>query len=167
MKIVDLSIDKVVPYDNNPRNNDDAVDSVAESIRQFGFKVPMILDKDNVIIAGHTRLKAAQKLGLETVPVIYADDLTEEQVKAFRLADNKTGELAEWDFALLESELKEIFNINMADFGFDEKEFSEVSDDEIVEDEVPELPEEPVANRGGGMAIRTSPTYVWRQHQRS
>lgn len=142
LKIVDLSIDKVVPYDNNPRNNDDAVDSVAESIRQFGFKVPMILDKDNVIIAGHTRLKAAQKLGLKTVPVIYADDLTEEQVKAFRLADNKTGELAEWDFALLESELKEITGIDMQEFGFLVKEIVQITSESNIENHYAESKKE-------------------------
>lgn len=91
MKIIEMPISELVPYANNPRNNDNAVDAVAASIREFGFKVPIIVDKDNVIVAGHTRLKAAEKLGLSSVPVIRADNLTEEQVKAFRLADNKTG----------------------------------------------------------------------------
>lgn len=128
MKIVELPISKIVPYANNPRDNDGAVDAVAASIREFGFKVPIIVDKDNVIVAGHTRIKAAEKLGLSAVPVIRADDLTEEQVNAFRLADNKTSELAEWDFSKLKEELSEIKGIDMAEFGFlvDEiKEFKE------------------------------------------
>lgn len=84
--LVSLNINQLKPYENNPRINDKAVDAVAASIKEFGFKVPIIIDKNNVIVAGHTRLKAAQKLGLEEVPVIVADDLTEEQIKAFRLA---------------------------------------------------------------------------------
>lgn len=106
MKIIDFKIDSLKEYKNNPRFNDAAVVKVAASIKEFGFKVPIVVDKDNVIIAGHTRLKAAKSLGLDTVPCIIADDLTEEQVKAFRLADNKTGELAEWDIEKLHEELK-------------------------------------------------------------
>lgn len=100
-----ININDLIPYENNPRINDNAVDAVANSIKEFGFKVPIVVDKNNVIVAGHTRLKAAQKLGLEEVPVIVADDLTEEQIKAFRLADNKVSELADWDFSKLEEEL--------------------------------------------------------------
>lgn len=96
-KIIEKKIEEVVPYENNPRNNDKAVKFVANSIKQFGFKVPIIIDKNGVIVAGHTRLKAAKKLGMKMVPCIVADDLNEEQVKAFRLADNKTGEAAGWD----------------------------------------------------------------------
>ena len=120
MQIVYRNTAELIPYANNPRNNDKAVDAVAASIRDFGFKIPIVVDSDGVIVAGHTRLKAAQKLGLESVPVIVADDLTEDQVKAFRLADNKTAELAEWDFETLEKELDEI-KIDMSDFGFDFK----------------------------------------------
>lgn len=108
----------LVPYEKNPRHNENAVDAVAKSIEQFGFKVPIVIDTDNVIVAGHTRLKAAKKLGLEVVPCIVADDLTEEQIKAFRLADNKVGELATWDFDLLDQELADISGIDMSDFGF-------------------------------------------------
>lgn len=90
MQIEEMRVADLIPYENNPRKNDEAVEAVAASIKEFGFKVPIIVDADNVIIAGHTRLKAAQLLGMETVPVIRADDLTDEQVKAFRLADNKT-----------------------------------------------------------------------------
>ena len=108
MDIVEMKITDIIPYENNPRRNDEAVDKVALSISSFGFKVPIILDKNNVIVAGHTRLKAAEKLGLTTVPTIRADDLTDDQIKAFRLADNKVSEFAEWDFEALEKELDSI-----------------------------------------------------------
>ena len=124
-----MAVDVINPYENNPRKNEEAVDKVAESIKAFGFKVPIIVDKDNVIVAGHTRLKAAKKLGMNTVPVILADDLNEEQIKAFRLADNKTAEFAEWDFEKLESELDGIADIDMSAFGF-----SIPDDDEEDED---------------------------------
>lgn len=122
MQIFEMQPSELIPYENNPRHNDGAVDAVAESIKQFGFKVPIVIDKDNIIIAGHTRHKAALKLGLDAVPVIRADDLTDEQVRAFRLADNKTAELAEWDESMLEEELAAIDGIDMADFGFEEDE---------------------------------------------
>ena len=116
MKIEYKNIDEVIPYENNPRKNDDAVDYVANSIKEFGFKVPIIVDKNNVIVTGHTRLKAAQKLGLEKVPVIYADDLSEDQIKAFRIADNKVSEFSTWDLDKLNIELEDI-DIDMSDFG--------------------------------------------------
>lgn len=120
MQIKEIAIEKIKPYNKNPRKNDKAVDAVKNSIISFGFKVPIVIDKDNVIIAGHTRLKAAQKLNLQVVPCVIADDLTPEQVRAFRLADNKTAELADWNFALLDSEIKAINDvIYMGDFGFD------------------------------------------------
>lgn len=119
MKIVEKNINELVMYENNPRKNDEAVKYVAESISQFGFKVPVIVDKDNVIVAGHTRVKAARKLKLQTVPCIVADDLTPEQIKAFRLADNKVSEFSEWDLDLLNIELDNICDIDMADFGFE------------------------------------------------
>lgn len=120
MQIKDIMLGDLVEYENNPRNNDGAVQAVAESIKEFGFKVPIVVDCDGVIVAGHTRYKAAELLGLETVPCIIADDLTPEQVRAFRLADNKTGELAEWDFNALEAELFALSeDFNMDDFGFD------------------------------------------------
>ena len=118
MEVVMMPIEELVPYENNPRKNDEAVSKVAESIREFGFKVPIIVDKDNVIVAGHTRLKAAIKLRLSEVPVIRADDLSEEQVRAFRLADNKTSEFAEWDTEKLLEELEKISDIDMENFGF-------------------------------------------------
>ena len=117
MQIIYKKIDEVIPYENNPRKNEQAVDYVAKSIKEFGFKNPIIIDKNNVIVAGHTRVLAAKKLGLKEVPTIMADDLTEEQVKAFRLADNKVAEFAEWDEDLLKMELDDI-DIDMEDFGF-------------------------------------------------
>ena len=119
MDIVEKKLADIKPYEKNPRKNDNAVDTVANSISQFGFKVPIVIDKDNVIVCGHTRYKASKKLGLEVVPCVIADDLTEEQIKAYRLADNKVSELAEWDIDLLGEELDDIFNIDMSDFGFD------------------------------------------------
>lgn len=118
MEIIVKKIEEIIPYENNPRRNDEAVDYVAKSIKEFGFKVPIIIDKDNVIVTGHTRLKAAKKLGFKEVPCIMADDLSDEQIKAFRLADNKVGEFSEWDIDLLNVELDNIFNIDMNNFGF-------------------------------------------------
>lgn len=116
------SVDELIPYVNNPRQNDDAVDAVASSIKNFGFKVPIVVDGQNEIVNGHTRLKAAKKLGLSQVPVIIANDLTPEQIKAFRLADNKVGEIASWDENALAVELEELDNLDfdMSDFGFEE-----------------------------------------------
>lgn len=148
MEILTKSITEIKPYDKNPRKNDASVDKVAESIKQFGFKVPLVIDKNNIIVTGHTRYKAAKKLGLKEVPCIMADDLTDEQIKAYRLADNKVGEFSEWDFGLLEEELDEIFDIDMSDFGF-----ADVMEDEepveVQEDDFDgELPEEPNAKPG-------------------
>ena len=119
MNIVEKDINELVMYENNPRKNDEAVKYVANSIEEFGFKVPIIVDKDNVIVAGHTRLKAAKKLKIDKVPCIVADDLTDEQIKAFRLADNKVAEFAVWDDILLNIELADINSVDMEDFGFD------------------------------------------------
>lgn len=138
MRIVEKNIDDLKPYENNPRHNDNAVGPVAESIAAFGFKVPIIIDRDGVIIAGHTRHKAAQKLGLKKVPCIIASDLTPEQIKAFRLADNKVGELATWNMNLEFLELSELDKINfdMVRFGFDPIQNKDRG--EIIEDEPPE-----------------------------
>nr|DAZ56822.1 MAG TPA: ParB protein [Caudoviricetes sp.] len=119
LKVEYRNVAGLIPYVNNPRLNDGAVDAVAASIKEFGFKVPIVVDSDGVIVAGHTRLKAAKKLGLDSVPVIVADDLSPEQVKAFRLADNRVGELAEWDLGKLDIELGEIPDIDMGSFGFE------------------------------------------------
>ena len=118
LKIEYLPIGELKPYENNPRKNDEAVRYVANSIKEFGFKVPIIITKDREIVAGHTRLKAAKCLKMKEVPCIIADDLTEEQIKAFRLADNKVAEFAEWDWATLDSELAEVAQIDMSMFGF-------------------------------------------------
>ncbi len=121
MKIVHRNINDLIPYENNPRNNDAAVAIVAESIRQFGFKVPIIIDKNGVIVAGHTRLKAADQIGLDTIPCVVADDLDDDQIKALRLADNKAAEIATWKMDLLDIELQELLgsDIDMEIFGFE------------------------------------------------
>lgn len=138
MEIIMKQTEDLQAYKYNPRDNDNAVDVVAESIKEFGFKVPIIIDREGVIIAGHTRLRAAKRLGIREVPCIVADDLTPEQIKAFRLADNKTSEFAEWDFAALERELEELtaFDVDMSKFGFDEV-FGEDAEEE--EEEKPEI----------------------------
>ena len=119
MEIQNIKLEDLKPYEKNPRKNDEAVKYVVNSIREFGFKVPIIIDKNNIIVAGHTRYKAAQKLGLKEVPCIIADDLTDEQIKAFRLADNKVAEQANWENGLLMKELDELFGkFDMSDFGF-------------------------------------------------
>lgn len=119
LEIVYRSINEIKPYEKNPRKNRKAVEATAESIKEFGFKNPIILDKNNYIVAGHTRYEAVKILGIEIVPCIYADDLKPEQIKALRLADNKTAELAGWDFDLLAEEIKNIAEIDMSQFGFD------------------------------------------------
>lgn len=121
MEVKDYRLADLKPYENNPRKNDDAVDAVANSIKTFGFKVPLVIDEDGIIVCGHTRYKAAQKLKLECVPCVVANDLSPELIKAFRCADNKVSELAEWDNASLLDELNDLalFDIDMADFGFD------------------------------------------------
>lgn len=118
MEIVKIKIEELIPYSNNPRFNENAIEYVANSIKSFGFKVPVVVDKNNVIVCGHTRVKACERLGIKEVPCIVADDLTDEQIKAFRLADNKTAEIAEWDFETLEFELEDLKNFNMEQFGF-------------------------------------------------
>lgn len=120
MKIQEIEISKLRQYEKNPRRNDNAVPYVANSIKEFGFKVPIVVDRNNVIVAGHTRVKAAEELGMTSVPCVIADDLTDAQVKAFRLADNKTAEFSGWEWDLLAEELEGIEDIDMEDFGFTE-----------------------------------------------
>ena len=130
MKIVNVKLEELKPYEKNPRKNDKAIDYVANSIKEFGFKVPLVIDKNYVIVAGHTRYQASKKLGLTEVPCLIADDLTDEQIKAFRIADNKTNDMAEWDDALLGEELKELVDsFDMTDFGFGEFEISMLTED--------------------------------------
>ena len=138
-KIVYIEIDRLKEYENNPRKNEAAVSAVAESIKNFNFQIPIVVDANNVIVAGHTRLKAARLLKIDKVPCIIADDLTPEQIKAFRLADNKVGELAGWEIEKLGKELSEI-DMDMSVFGFDAVEFEEFS--EVCEDEIPDVDEE-------------------------
>ena len=117
LEIKYIPIDDIKPYKNNPRLNEDAIPYVMNSIKEFGFKNPIILDKNNVIVAGHTRLESAKRLDMKEVPVIYADDLTEEQVKAFRLADNKVSEFSLWDLKLLSEELEKFEDVNLVLYG--------------------------------------------------
>lgn len=147
--IVMKKTNELIPYDKNPRDNDKAVDAVANSIKAYGFKVPIVIDVNNVVVTGHTRLKAAKKLGLEEVPCIVADDLTEEQIRQFRIVDNKTSELSDWNFDLLREELLALDDVDMVQFGFDDLDSilkTEVKDDDFDEDE--ELPENPYSKRG-------------------
>ena len=118
MNIIEKRVKDLKPYEKNPRKNDDAVQYVANSIKEFGFRVPIVIDSDNTIVCGHTRWKASKLLNMETVPCVVADDLTEEQIKAFRIADNKVSEMAGWDFPMLDAELAEIEMLDMEDFGF-------------------------------------------------
>lgn len=148
MQIIERKIEELIPYEKNPRINDKAVKAVAASIKEFGFKSPIIVDKNDIIVAGHTRLKAEKLLGLKNVPVLKADDLTDEQVKAFRLADNKTAEMAEWDIPLLNEELSGIYEINMMDFGFDPDSIFDDPKEAVEDDYDEELPEEPKSKLG-------------------
>lgn len=148
IEIRDVDIDEIKPYDRNPRDNDAAVPAVQESIERFGFKVPIVLDSNGIIIAGHTRYKAARNLGFRTVPCIVADDLTPEQVRAFRLADNRTAELAQWDWDLLAEELELIDDIDMAALGFEEYDLE--TGEPVAEEDgyEPEPPSEPKSRLG-------------------
>ncbi len=159
MQIIMMKITDVIPYEKNPRFNDDAVAAVAASIKEFGFQQPIVVDKDLVIIVGHTRLKAAEQLGLTEVPVLVADNLTPEQVQAYRIADNKTGEIAEWDYNLLPVEIKELqeANFDLSLLGFDADELDKIlnsSEENVVTegmtdaDAVPEVPEETASRPG-------------------
>lgn len=141
MDILFVKLEDLNPYENNPRNNENAVEYVKNSIMEFGFKVPIVIDRDYVIVCGHTRYKAAQELGLKEVPCIVADNLSEEQIKAFRLADNKTQELAEWDWNKIGIEMDSITGIDMNLMGFE---------DFLAKDDPGELPEKKL---GGGTEI--------------
>lgn len=135
MEIIYKSTNEIEPYENNPRNNNEAVEKVAVSITDYGFRVPIIIDSNNVIVAGHTRYKAALKIGCESVPCIVIDDLTPEQIRAYRLVDNKTAEYSSWDFEMLEKELKSL-DIDISEFEFpDLGETLDISDDDFYTDE--------------------------------
>jgi DNA modification methylase len=162
MKIQMWSVDKVVPYKKNPRRNDDAVEKVAASIRAFGFKQPIVVDKDSVIIVGHTRLLAALRLGMKEVPVLVAGDLTPAQVRAYRLADNRVHEEAEWDEELLALELGDLSKLgfDLSATGFDTDEINALLNLEqggllagTEEDSIPETPAKPITNPGDLIAL--------------
>ncbi len=155
MRIESWPVERVKPYESNPRINDDAVDAVAASIREFGFRQPIVVDAEGVIIVGHTRWKAAKKLGLTDVPVHVATDLTADQIRAYRLADNKTAELAEWNYDLLPIELSQLseagFDLQL--LGFDQDELSSLLDPGVKDgltdpDDVPEPPDAAITQPG-------------------
>jgi len=155
MKIEHRALSAITPYEKNPRLNDDAVDAVAESIERFGFRVPLVVDEAGVIVCGHTRFKAAQKLGLEKVPVHVAKDLTPEQIRTYRIADNKTAELSSWDMDLLPLELADLqeAGIDWSLLGFDEDDLAAMLAGDVAPgltdpDAVPEPPDEPVTKPG-------------------
>ncbi len=155
MKIEMWPLDRVRPYEHNPRNNDGAVDAVAASIKEFGFSQPIVVDSDSVIIVGHTRLKAAQKLGLDRVPVVVASHLTPDQVRAYRIADNKTAEIADWNYDLLPIELSALqeANYDLGLLGFSSEELSKLMDAGVNEgltdpDDVPAPPDEAITKPG-------------------
>ena len=144
MELITMALSEIIPYENNPRVNDDAVEAVAESIRQCGYVAPIIIDENSVILAGHTRLKALLSLGREQTEVIVRGGLTEEQKRKYRLLDNKTNELAEWDFDLLADELDGL-DFEGFDFGFD---LDEDEPEPVDDDYEPELPKDPKSKRG-------------------
>lgn len=156
LNIVYKSLDEIKPYEKNPRHNDEAVEAVKNLIKEFGFKVPIVIDKNGIIVAGHTRYKASKELGLEKVPCIIADDLSPTQIKAFRLADNKTAEKAGWDFGLLDIELDDLkLDFDMSDFGFDlsldeesDKKHKDVEEDDFDTEKEIEKIETPTSQIG-------------------
>ena len=134
LNIESINIGDLKPYKNNPRFNDEAVEYVAASIKEFGFKVPIVIDKNNVIVTGHTRYKAAMQLGLDKLPCIRADDLTDDQIRAFRVADNKVSEIATWDYNKLDIELEDI-EIDMSSFGLEIEDFKTNDVEDVDEDD--------------------------------
>ncbi len=121
MKIEYREINEIKPYNRNPRVNDKAIEFLMNSVKEFGFKVPITIDKDDVIITGHTRYEVAKRLGMDKIPTIKIEDLDDNKIKAFRLADNKVGEIAQWNYEKLEEELMELKTINKELLGFDEE----------------------------------------------
>jgi hypothetical protein len=155
MKIELRRLDSIRPYEQNPRLNDQAVEAVMASLREFGFRQPIVVDVDGVIICGHTRYKAAQRLGLEKVPVHVAKDLTPAQIKAYRIADNQTATLAEWDYDLLPIELADLqgMDFDLGLLGFDQDELAKLLDPGVQEglcdpDEIPAPPDEAITQKG-------------------
>lgn len=134
LKLEMWPIEKLKPYEKNPRKNEDSVEPTANSIKKFGFLVPAVIKSDGTLITGHTRLKAAKKAGLKEIPVIIADYLSDEDARGFRMADNKTGERSMWDEELLAEELESIFSFDMADFGFMDNGISDEQIDAFFDD---------------------------------
>ena len=182
MQIQMMKLSEIHPYEKNPRFNDGAVEAVANSIKEFGFQQPIVVDKDFVVVVGHTRLKAAEQLGLTEVPVVIAENLTPEQVQAYRIADNKTGEIAEWNYDLLPIELRDLqekdFDLSLLGFDTDEldrllngsSEENVVAEGETDADAVPDVPEPGCPGRagqsaGGDLSARQAPAHVRRFHQ--
>ena len=159
MNIQEIEISQISPYKNNPRINEDAVEVVSKSLKEFGFQQPLVLDKDMSVVVGHTRLLAAKKIGLSAVPCLVADKLSDEQIKAYRIMDNKSAEFAQWNYGLLSKEIADLLesDYDLELTGFSEEELAEldlnldtefVEEGNIDEDEVPELPSEPVTKLG-------------------
>jgi len=155
MKIEIADINSIKPYENNPRKlKDSAIEKVAKSLKEYGFRQPIVVDKDKIIVAGHTRFRASKKLGLKEVPITIVDNLTEEQINAYRIADNRTAEESEWDNELLKMEIKDLeakdFKLDL--LGFNEDQLNDLLFEEkqglTDEDEIPEAPEEPITKLG-------------------
>lgn len=137
MEVKNVSVKDIIPYENNPRKNEDAVQVVMNSIREFGIKQPLVIDENNVIVVGHTRFAAAKKLGYTEVPCVIASDLTEDQINAYRIADNRTAEYSSWDVELLNNQLANILTVDMEMFGFDLNADEQVKKKEEEKGEVP------------------------------
>lgn len=133
IKLIEKSVDELIPYENNPRRNEEAIKYVLQSIKDFGYKIPIIIDKNNVVITGHTRLEALKKLKVKVIPCIVADDLTEEQAKAFRIADNKVGEVAVWNLETLKEEIKNI-TIDLEQYG--QIKLNDINFDDLLKDSI-------------------------------
>lgn len=135
LKIVYLPVEKIKPYKDNPRDNSKAIKKVAASIQENGFRQPLVLDKNKVIITGHTRFEAAKTLGMEKLPCIIADDMSKEKVKAYRIADNKVAEYSTWNDSLLASEMEALKELgyDLEDTGFSEIEIMELTEDILPE----------------------------------
>jgi len=155
MKIENADINTIKPYENNPRKlKDSAIEKVAMSLKEYGFRQPIVVDKDRIIVVGHTRYRASKKLGFKEVPITIADNLTPEQINAYRIADNRTAEESEWDDELLKMEIKDLeakdFKLDL--LGFNEDQLNDMLFEEkqglTDEDEVPEAPEEPISKLG-------------------
>ncbi len=172
MQIELRPIDSIRPYENNPRVNDMAVEAVAASLKEFGFRQPIVVDNEGVIVVGHTRWKAAKKLGLKMVPVHVATDLTPTQAKAYRIADNQTAAIAEWDKELLPIELGELkaLDFDLSLLGFEEEELAafmsgEVTDGQTDPDDVPSMPDAATTKVWRFVGTREPPPALRRQQQ--